>query len=61
MRSMVEGAPRHAQNPLHRTSCGPPPRPGEELPAFPYLAFGTRSLAGRRSLAVFISEKVRLT
>ena len=33
MRSMVEGAQRWSGGevgPLHRTSCGPPPRPGEE-------------------------------
>ncbi|MDB5692014.1 MAG: hypothetical protein JWO81_1077, partial [Alphaproteobacteria bacterium] len=33
MRSMVEGGERsapRAAGPLHRTSCGPPPRPGED-------------------------------
>jgi tRNA pseudouridine55 synthase len=28
---VVEGSPGTPQGPLHRTSCGPPPRPGEEL------------------------------
>jgi hypothetical protein len=34
MRSMVEGVRGPAvcvEGPLHRTSCGPPPRPGEDL------------------------------
>jgi holo-[acyl-carrier protein] synthase len=31
MRSMVEGLSRSPCQPLHRTSCGPPPRPGEDL------------------------------
>jgi hypothetical protein len=45
MRSMVEGArvsPLAALAPLHRTSCGPPPRFGEELyqPQYPGRGMG---------------------
>ena len=30
MRSIVEGAASHAEDPLHRPAGGPPPRPGED-------------------------------